>query len=291
MIISMTGFGNAEVSLATKRVHVSVKSVNGKNADLSIRLPHLYKDKENEVRSLIQDALKRGKIDLNINFEQGEEDSAMHINKAVMLSYMDQMRDVTSGMDDIEDDDLLSIVSRFPNVVGTERSAVDEGEWLAVMEGVKEAIDKLQEFRKGEGEKLEADLRQRIENISSFRKAVGEVEGERATQVREKLMKQLDQLSLSNGVDKDRFEQELIYFLERLDITEELVRLDAHLQLFSETLSETDSQGKKLSFISQEIGREINTIGSKANHFGIQKIVVSMKDELEKIKEQLFNIL
>ena len=235
--------------------------------------------------------MKRGKIDLNINFEQGEEDSAMHINKAVMLSYMDQMRDVTSGMDDIEDDDLLSIVSRFPNVVGTERSAVDEGEWLAVMEGVKEAIDKLQEFRKGEGEKLEADLRQRIENISSFRKAVGEVEGERATQVREKLMKQLDQLSLSNGVDKDRFEQELIYFLERLDITEELVRLDAHLQLFSETLSETDSQGKKLSFISQEIGREINTIGSKANHFGIQKIVVSMKDELEKIKEQLFNIL
>lgn len=287
----MTGFGNAEVSLEGKRIQVSVKSVNGKSADMNIRLPQAFKEIENGIRSLVLEKLKRGKIDVVVTAEHSEEDSALNINKGVILKYMEEMREVTRDMDDLEDDDLLAIVSRFPNVVSAASSAMGEDEGRAVLSAAEEALNKLCAFRENEGEKLAADLLLRIDTIATLRKEIGELEGERSELVRERLKKQIEQLSSTVEVNRERFEQELIYYLERLDITEELVRLESHLQLFRETMNEEESQGKKLSFISQEVGREINTIGSKANHFEIQKKVVMMKDELEKIKEQLFNIL
>ncbi|MEQ9063239.1 MAG: YicC/YloC family endoribonuclease [Vicingaceae bacterium] len=291
MIHSMTGFGNAEISLKGKRIQVSVKSVNGKSVDLNLRLPHQYKEKENDVRSLALERMKRGKIDLSVNFEHSEEERTMRINEEVLKGYLDQMKQITGGMGDFKDNDLLSIVSRFPNIVSAEKFTSDDSEWEEILKGIEQAIQHLLDFRQGEGAKLEADLRVRISVIEKLQEEINALEGDRMDNVRQKLMTQLEQLSLKNGPDMDRFEQELIYYLERFDITEENVRLRAHLQLFLETLNEGDSQGKKLSFIGQEIGREINTIGSKANHAGIQKIVVGMKDELEKIKEQLFNIL
>ena len=287
----MTGYGNAEVVLSGKRAVVSVKSVNGKAADLSLRMPHQFRDKENDIRSLVLSSLKRGKIDVNIFIEYSEEDQTQRINESVLMQYVNQMKNITSSMKDIDDETILSIVSRFPNVISPEKKEADESEWHLIQDGINVALTEINAFRLREGKALEKDLTERVNEILRLQKEVQSYEEERITGVRAKLEKQLEQLNLTDGPNRDRLEQELIYYLERLDITEENVRLAEHIKLFLDTISEGDSQGKKLGFIAQEIGREINTIGSKANHAIIQKMVVNMKDELEKIKEQLFNIL
>lgn len=287
----MTGYGNAEVVLSGKRAMVSVKSVNGKAADLSLRIPHQFKDKENDVRSLILSTLKRGKIDVNIFIESINEEPGQRINEGILMEYFNQMKGIASTMNDIDDARILSIVSKFPNVLTPEKKEADENEWAMIESGLEKALGEISAFRLREGQVLEKDLASRVNEILSLQKEVQSFEEERITAVRTKLEKQLEQLSLTEGPNRDRLEQELIYYLERLDITEENVRLEAHVQLFLDTLNDPESQGKKLGFIAQEIGREINTIGSKANHAGIQKLVVNMKDELEKIKEQLYNIL
>ncbi|HAW52518.1 MAG TPA: YicC family protein [Flavobacteriales bacterium] len=291
MILSMTGYGNAEVVLSGKRAMVSVKSVNGKAADLSLRIPHQFKDKENDVRSLILSTLKRGKIDVNIFIESINEEPGQRINEGILMEYFNQMKGIASTMNDIDDARILSIVSKFPNVLTPEKKEADENEWAMIESGLEKALGEISAFRLREGQVLEKDLASRVNEILSLQKEVQSFEEERITAVRTKLEKQLEQLSLTEGPNRDRLEQELIYYLERLDITEENVRLEAHVQLFLDTLNDPESQGKKLGFIAPEIGREINTIGSKANHAGIQKLVVNMKDELEKIKEQLYNIL
>ena len=254
-------------------------------------MPQQFRDKENDIRSTVLSFLKRGKIDLNIFIESSEEEQNQRINEKVLMEYMNQMKSITSSMDDIEEDDILSIVSRFPNVISPEKKEADEGEWALIKDGIDQALDKLGAFRLREGQTLEKDLTERVNEISKLQKEVNLLEDERITAVRNKLEKQLELLTLKEGPHRDRFEQELIYYLERIDITEENVRLNAHIELFLDTLNENESQGKKLGFVAQEIGREINTIGSKANHAEIQKLVVNMKDELEKIKEQLYNIL
>jgi len=289
MVQSMTGFGKAEVICENKAYSITIKSVNSKTADLNIKLPSLYRDKENEVRSKILALLQRGKIDFYISGEKSPGDGAVKINRAVFNAYFKDMKEL-SAESDISDEAIFSIVSRLPNILSQEVDGVDENDWKKLAGGMDKAIDQLIQFRKKEGTVLEKDLTQRVKGIVSRLDEIEPFEKERIDKVRDRLENQLEQVD-AEKLNRDRFEQELIYYLEKFDITEEKVRLTAHCDLFFETLNEKDSQGRKLGFISQEMGREINTIGSKANHSKIQQLVVEMKDELEKIKEQLFNIL
>jgi len=283
MIQSMTGYGKAEVQLENKKVTIEIRSLNSKNLDINARFPTLYKEKEMEVRKWLSGELLRGKIDLVIFAETTGEETYTRINKGVVESYLEQLEGIR------KEADILSIAMRLPDVLKTEREELDEEEWQKIEGGITEAIKQLNAFRSSEGNELKRDFEHRVAVLEEKLEEVVSIDPERLDAVRARLDKAIQ--DLKSDVDENRFEQELIYYLEKLDITEEKVRLNKHLSYFLYSLNEKDSNGKKLGFISQEMGREINTIGSKANFAPMQKVVVEMKDELEKIKEQLLNVL
>lgn len=285
MIQSMTGFGKSTLQLPAKKISIEIKSLNSKNLDVNTRIPSLYREKENDLRRLISSELERGKIDLSIYMEVSADEVSGKINQALVQSYIRQLQSIH----DNKDEDYLAIAMRLPDVLKSEREELDDKEWDLIWESVQDSISNLKQFRLEEGKYLAKDLLFRIESIEGLLKKVLEEDADRLKQVRERLYKAITDLKLT--VDENRFEQEMIYYLEKLDITEEKIRLTNHLDYFKMELKSDISNGKKLGFISQEIGREINTIGSKANYAPMQNLVVQMKDELEKIKEQLLNIL
>lgn len=285
----MTGFGKAEGTVKNKRVSVEIRSLNSKGLDLNTRMPGVYREKELALRNLLSEKLERGKVDFFINVESSEGIKGTLINKTVVKQYHAQLKAIAKELKE-EQDDFMEIIMRLPDVMKSEREEFDEAEWKPISKLVDVAVKKLDVFRAKEGASLQADLRMRIDLITKALAKVEENDNERIAAIREKIRKGIEELVAKDKVDNNRFEQELIYYIEKLDITEEKVRLKTHLEFFLKTMSE-NSSGKKLGFISQEIGREINTIGSKANDASIQKIVVLMKDELEKIKEQLNNVL
>ncbi len=279
----MTGYGKTIIQLPAKKITIEIKSLNSKNIDLNTRFPAIYREKEIFIRRKLAKQLTRGKIDVSFYMESTGEESTSRINKDIVSNYMQQLKDIDP------DADHLSIVMRLPDVLKTEREELDDAEWIEIEKGIDQTIALLEEFRKDEGEVLKRDFVLRIDSIRENLEGVILLDSDRLEAVREKLLKAINELEVT--VDENRFEQELIYYLEKLDITEEKVRLINHLDYFIKELNGTVSNGKKLAFISQEIGREVNTIGSKANFAPMQKLVVQMKDDLEKIKEQLLNVL
>ncbi|MDR2222626.1 MAG: YicC family protein [Flavobacteriaceae bacterium] len=282
----MTGFGKACLQLPTKKITVEVKSLNSKSLDLNVRLPQAYREKELPLRNLIAQELERGKVDFSLYSEVTAEETSSKINGPIVMAYIKQMKSIISDADETE---LMKMAVRMPDALKVERVELDENEWNDIQKVVEEAIVYMKQFRKSEGASLEADFRKRINSIRSLMNDVSEMDVERIVTVKERLRTNLKELQVT--VDENRFEQEVIYYLEKMDITEEKVRLGKHLDYFVETLEGTEANGRKLGFIAQEMGREINTMGSKSNHAEMQKKVVLMKDELEKIKEQVLNVL
>ena len=285
MIQSMTGFGKHVIQLPAKKVTIELKSLNSKSLDLNARMPNAYREKELELRKLIATSLVRGKIDFGLYIENTGDETSTQVNEVVVRQYMKQLASIAQG----DDFKLLEMALNLPDALKTEREDIDEEEYKTILEVLKQALIEINTFRLEEGIVLEKDFVQRIKNMESLLDQVVQIDPERQATIRERLEKAI--ADLKSDVDENRFEQELIYYLEKYDITEEKVRLANHLDYFSKTLKSEDSNGKKLGFISQEIGREINTIGSKANYAPMQQLVVQMKDELEKIKEQMLNVL
>lgn len=281
----MTGFGKHVVQLPTKKITVEIKSLNSKSIDLNARMPSAYRDKELELRKRIANSLERGKVDFGLYVEITGDETSAQVNEGAVRQYMRQLRSIADG-DDIQ---LMEMALRFPDAMRTDKDDIDETEYGAILEALEQALVAINDFRLEEGKVLETDFKERIAILKQLLIAVVEMDPERQLAVRERLEKAVNELKME--VDANRFEQELIYYLEKYDITEEKVRLANHLDYFAKTLGSDDSNGKKLGFISQEIGREINTIGSKANYAPMQQLVVQMKDELEKIKEQMLNVL
>ncbi|SDB63534.1 TIGR00255 family protein [Flavobacteriaceae bacterium MAR_2010_188] len=285
MIKSMTGYGKSVLQLPTKKISIEIKSLNSKNLDLNARMPSLYREKELAVRKLIANKLERGKIDFSLYMEITGEETSTQINKTVVKEYIKQLRDVVAG----DETELLKMAIRLPDAVTTERDDIDEDEWHTIEASIEDTLVKIQKYRLDEGKALKNEFNDRVKNIDSLLDEVMEMDPDRIDGVRTRLEKGV--ADLKEKVDENRFEQELVYYIEKFDITEEKVRLKNHLDYFIKALNSEDSNGKKLAFISQEMGREINTIGSKSNYAPMQKLVVQMKDELEKIKEQLLNVL
>jgi len=285
MIQSMTGYGKSVLQLPSKKISIEIKSLNSKSLDLNARMPSLYREKELEVRKLIASKLERGKVDFSLYMEITGEETSTQINKTVVKQYIKQLKEVVDG-DEIE---LLKMAIRMPDAVTTERDEIDEDEWSEIAAEIRSALEKIQQYRLDEGKSLESEFFDRVQNISDLLDQVIAMDPERIEGVRERLHKGV--ADLKEKVDENRFEQELVFYIEKFDITEEKVRLKNHLDYFLKALKSDDSNGKKLAFIGQEMGREINTIGSKSNYAPMQKLVVQMKDELEKIKEQLLNVL
>ncbi|MDP5158266.1 MAG: YicC family protein [Flaviramulus sp.] len=286
MIFSMTGYGKSVLQLPTKKITVELKSLNSKSLDLNTRTPSIYREKELSIRKILADKLERGKIDFSIYVEATAEDTSTQINIPVVKQYMQQLKNVLNEGNDME---LLKMAVRFPDALNTVREEIDENEWQTIEAEINIAIDDLIKHRLDEGQVLEQDFNNRIIIIEDLLEQVIKMDPERIEGVRERLLKGVEELK--EKYDENRFEQELVYYIEKFDITEEKVRLKNHLNYFIECINSKDSNGKKLGFISQEMGREINTIGSKSNYAPMQQLVVQMKDELEKIKEQLLNVL
>ncbi len=285
MIHSMTGYGKSVLELPTKTIRLELKSLNSKSLDLNMRMPSMYRAKELELRKLIGLQLGRGKVDFSLYVEFNKGEAPAKINVEVVKSYMGQLQGISSAAP-LE---LLKMAVKMPDALTTEREDIDPKEWKLISRELSVVLDRVEEYRKDEGAVLKTDFLKRISNIDALLKSIIDIDPERIEHVRDRLNKGV--ADLKEKVDQNRFEQELIYYIEKLDITEEKIRLKNHLDYFNKTLNSDDSNGKKLGFISQEIGREINTIGSKANFAPMQKLVVQMKDELEKIKEQLLNVL
>lgn len=281
----MTGYGKSVLQLPTKKISIELKSLNSKSLDLNARMPSMYRAKELEVRKLIAKHLRRGKVDFSLYVEITGEDTSSKINKTVVNEYIKQLKDVVDG----DATELLKMAIRLPDAVTTERDEIDEEEWAAISKEINDAITNIVAYRKDEGATLKQDFTDRIATLKRLLQEVITMDPDRIDGVRARLEKGI--ADIKEKVDENRFEQELVYYIEKFDITEEKVRLDNHLDYFIKSLNSDDSNGKKLGFISQEIGREINTIGSKSNYAPMQKLVVQMKDELEKIKEQLLNVL
>ncbi len=290
MIQSMTGYGKKTIQLPTKKITLEIKSLNSKNLDLNVRIPSYYKEKELEVRKTISTHLRRGKIDFSIYVEMTADESLTSINSALVRNYMQQLRNILqSGV--TNDVELLQMAVRMPDALKTEREELDEAEWEIISKGISEVIEKLIDYRTEEGKAMDADFRKSIETISDLLEEVKTLDTERLSAIRTRLDKAIEEIKSKNQVDRNRFEQEVLFYLEKMDINEEKVRLASHLDYFLKTMDSTESNGKKLGFISQEMGREINTTGAKANFAPMQKIVIQMKNELEQIKEQVLNVL
>ncbi|MDD2985985.1 YicC/YloC family endoribonuclease [Flavobacterium sp.] len=286
MIQSMTGFGKSTLQLSTKKITVEVKSLNSKGLDLNVRMPSIYREMELGLRTIIAQQLERGKVDFSIYIEVTGEETSSKINVPIVKGYINQMKAVIPNADETE---LMKMAVRMPDALKTERDEIDENEWNEIMKVVVEALKNIGTFRVDEGKSLENEFVSRIDNIRNYMNQAVSMDAERIETVKTRLRTALDELEAN--VDENRFEQELIFYLEKYDITEERVRLENHLNYFIETIAGTEANGRKLGFITQEIGREINTMGSKSNHSEMQKLVVMMKDELEKIKEQVLNVL
>jgi uncharacterized protein (TIGR00255 family) len=282
----MTGFGKASLQLPTKKITVELKSLNSKGLDLNTRMPSVYREMELGLRNQISQRLERGKIDFSLYIEVTGEETSSKINVPIVKAYINQMKEVIPNADETE---LMKMAVRMPDALKTEREEIDENEWKQIQSVIDAALDSIATFRKDEGVSLEKEFLLRIGNILSLMNEAVAYDAERVDTVKTRLRTALDELQVN--VDENRFEQELIFYLEKYDITEEKVRLENHLNYFIETLAGTEANGRKLGFITQEMGREINTMGSKSNHSEMQKLVVMMKDELEKIKEQVLNVL
>ncbi|MFD2600827.1 YicC/YloC family endoribonuclease [Flavobacterium suzhouense] len=286
MIQSMTGFGKASLQLPTKKITVEIKSLNSKGLDVSVRMPSAFREMELGLRNKIGVKLERGKIDFSLFVEVTGEETSSKINAPIVKAYIAQMQEVIPDADPTE---LMKMAVRMPDALKTEREEIDPNEWQNIEGVIDQALENIQSFRISEGVALEKEFLSRIANILAFMHEAVALDGERIANVKARLRTAIDELTVN--VDENRFEQELIYYLEKMDITEEKVRLENHLNYFIETLAGTEANGRKLGFITQEMGREINTMGSKSNHAKMQKLVVQMKDELEKIKEQVLNVL
>jgi len=291
MIKSMTGYGKAECEFQSKKITIEIKSLNSKQLDLNFRIPSIYREKELDIRNEINRELVRGKIELNISSDCATDEASVNFNTSLLKAYYKQVVDVSKELNLPVQDDILSTLLRLPDVFKSDKQEVPEEEWTKLMSTVTLAIKSLNEFRLQEGKALEKDMTDRILLLTELSENLVKFEVQRLTKLKQKIRQSLLELVSSDKVDENRFEQELIYYIEKLDITEEKVRLANHCSYFIETMNESEPSGKKLGFIAQEIGREINTIGSKANDADMQKIVIRMKDELEKIKEQVNNIL
>lgn len=281
----MTGFGKHVVQLPTKKITIEIKSLNSKSIDLNARMPSSYREKELEVRKLIANSLQRGKVDFNLYIELTANETSTQVNEIAVRQYMKQLKAIADG-DELK---LLEMALRFPDAMKTDKEDIDEEEYAEILKALQGALVEINTFRSEEGSVLEKDFLERIASLQKLLANVLKMDPERQATIRERLEKAVQDVKAE--VDANRFEQELIYYLEKYDITEEKVRLANHLDFFTKTLQSEQSNGKKLGFISQEIGREINTIGSKANYAPMQQLVVQMKDELEKIKEQMLNVL
>ena len=289
MILSMTGYGKSELNLRKANFTIEVRSLNSKQIDANVKMSSIYRDKEIGLRKLLSEKLQRGKIELSIWREKSESSSNYILNTEVAKDYFSQIKELNNSLD-LDIKELMSSILKMPDVLVKGDEKGDENEWKEIEKGVNSAIDNLLQFRLDEGSKLEEDITSRINQLSSLLKDIAPFAKDRIGKIKESLSEKLSEID-SKNIDENRFEQELIYYLEKQDITEEQVRLSTHLNYFLETMKTDSPNGKKLGFISQEIGREVNTIGSKSSDAEMQKIVVQMKDELEKIKEQLLNIL
>jgi len=286
MIQSMTGYGKSVLQLPTKKITIELKSLNSKSLDMNVRMPSYYKEKELPLRKLVAKSIIRGKVDVSLFVEVTGEETSTKINQAVVKEYMKQLQGIVP---DTSAAKCLEMAMRLPDTARAEREEIDESEWETIEANIKDAIANIVAYRNDEGKVLEVEFLQRNENIRTLLEEVIAVDPERIAGVKERLQKGI--ADLKEKVDENRFEQELVYYIEKYDITEEKVRLSNHLDYFIASINSEDSNGKKLGFIAQEMGREINTIGSKSNYAPMQKLVVQMKDELEKIKEQLLNVL
>lgn len=282
----MTGFGKSSLQLASKKITVEVKSLNSKGLDLNVRIPSVYREMELGLRNEVAARLERGKIDLSVYIELTGEQTSTKINVPIVQAYMQQMKAVLPQADETE---LMKMAVRMPDALKTEREEIDENDWIEIQQVIQEALANIAQFRIAEGASLHKEFSLRIANIRGYMQEALLLDPERVQAIKDRLQTAIDELKVQ--VDENRFEQELIYYLEKLDVTEEKVRLTNHLDYFIETLNGSEANGRKLGFITQEMGREINTMGSKANHATMQKLVVQMKDELEKIKEQVLNVL
>ena len=282
----MTGFGKASLQLPTKKITVELKSLNSKGLDLNTRMPSIYREMELGLRNQLSQRLERGKIDFSLYIEITGEDTSSKINVPIIKGYIAQMKAIMPLADEVE---LMKMAIRMPDALKTEREEIDENERKEIQKVIEQAIENMAQFRKDEGVSLEKEFLHRIANIMTLMNDAVAYDAERVETVKNRLRTAIEDLQLA--VDESRFEQELIFYLEKYDITEEKVRLENHLNYFIETLAGTEANGRKLGFITQEMGREINTMGSKSNHTEMQKLVVMMKDELEKIKEQVLNVL
>jgi uncharacterized protein (TIGR00255 family) len=286
MIQSMTGFGKASLQLPNKKITIEVKSLNSKGLDLNVRMPSLYREMELGLRNQIALKLERGKVDFSIFIESTAEQTSTKVNAPIIKGYIKQLKEIYAEADETE---LMKMAVRMPDALKVERDEIDENDWVQIQVVVEEAVQNILAFRKDEGMSLEKEFQLRIGNIRQYMTEALVIDPERVQAIKDRLQTAIAELKVN--VDENRFEQELIYYLEKLDITEEKVRLTNHLDYFLETINGTEANGRKLGFITQEMGREINTMGSKSNHSQMQKLVVQMKDELEKIKEQVLNVL
>ena len=285
----MTGYGKAELNLTNANFTIEVRSLNSKQIDANVKMSSIYRDKEIGLRKLLSEKLQRGKIELSIWREKSESNSKYTLNTELIKEYFTQIEEITNILN-LNNKDMMSSILKMPEVLVKGEEKADDNEWLEIQKGVDTAIANILQFRLDEGKKLETDITARINTLARLLVEVAPFANNRIEKIKKSLADKLAEIDTKN-IDENRFEQELIYYLEKQDITEEQVRLDAHLDYFIETMKTDSPNGKKLGFIGQEIGREINTIGSKSSDAGMQKIVVEMKDELEKIKEQLLNIL
>jgi uncharacterized protein (TIGR00255 family) len=292
MLQSMTGFGKAVKELAGGKITAEIKTLNSKNQNITIHLPEVWRDKENDLKNKISSRLERGKIDVYLKIESLKQQQKVTLNRPVIDNYYTVLSEIFNIKEhSAHDEQIFQIIMRLPEVFKVSEDEFDSGEWNFVLETLDKAIDQTLEFRIQEGAALEKDLTEKLSVIEKLIPEIEPFEKERIVQLREKLKKKIDEIFVDKKTDTDRFEQEIIFYLEKMDINEEKIRLRNHCDYFRQTLNDKEAPGRKLGFITQEIGREINTLGSKASHYEIQKAVVKMKDELEKIKEQILNIL
>ncbi len=291
MIYSMTGYGKASARVGSRRYMAEIRSLNGKQLDLSVRIPSAFRAKEMELRKHLGTTIGRGKCDLSLQYVvEGAE--PRELNKLLIQAYVTELGELAAGQGFPEKDNaLLAMAMRMPDVIQQANDDIDEAEWKAIAALIDEAVDQFIQFRKEEGKSLEADFNKRIRNIQSFKDTVEPLLKARVQRIRDRIQSNFNELHDKGRLDENRFEQEMLFYMEKLDVSEELVRLSAHCEHFLDVLAQAPGQGKKLGFITQEIGREINTLGSKANDAEMQRVVVQMKDELEKIKEQVLNAL
>ena len=291
MLISMTGYGRAECDLRNVVYAVEIKSLNSKQLDLSVKIPIFLKEKEMEIRSWLGAELQRGKIEVGIYQEIKEGAAGWSINRPVVEEYIRQLREIAGDTGLADPEQLIQVAMRLPDTMLSEKDKLQEDDWLKVRASIQAALDELNSFRDQEGKAMEKDIRLRINNIVQLLSEVAPFEEDRVAAVRNRILSAMEELGQNHSTDPGRVEQEMIFYLEKMDITEEKVRLENHCRFFIETIDADSPAGKKLGFISQEIGREINTLGSKASEANIQRLVVGMKDELEKIKEQVLNVM